>query len=618
MSDKNIYRQDNPEEKEKIRKRYEGTDGVTIIPAKPQPKLLEDTKEKRVAVYARVSTGDPRQTSSYELQKNHYQDMVSQHPGWKLAGIYADEGISGTSLQHRDAFVRMIEDCRAHKIDLILTKSVSRFARNVLDCIGYVRELAALEPPIGILFESENIYTLDRTSEMGLSFVSTLAQEESHNKSEVMNASIDMRFRRGIFLTPPLLGYDLTEEGVLVINEDEARTVRFIFYMYLYDYTCTQIADALTQLARPTKKRRTVWSAGSVLNVLQNERHCGDVLARKTWTPSYLDHKSRKNRQNRNQYYQEGHHAGIISRDDFIAVQRLIQNAKYGNRGFLPELQMIDQGALKGFVLVHPHWAGFRAQDYLMASASVTEGLKEGPKEVEITAQDGDFDYRGYEIARAQFFDVSQKLSINFTISEVSFSTSCVQKIPDILYVELLIHPYKRLLAVRPSTKENRQAIQWAKMVEGVRCGKRVSGRAFLPSIFELLGWDRTYRYRIQGIRHGNKSDTVFLFDLRETEVFIPKDQFPEKTHTTAPLVPDLGKRAAAYPANWIEGFGSDYYCHREEKKLALFGLKDNRESQGERTIFRGNGSLKTTSPEMLQREISKLIKEMKREISNE
>lgn len=222
------------DEKEKIRARYAGTDGVTLIPARLQPGLLEDMQEKRVAVYARVSTGDPRQTSSYELQKNHYQDVVNRHPGWKLAGIYADEGISGTSLQHREAFVRMIDDCREHKIDLILTKSVSRFARNVLDCIGYARELAALDPPIGILFEAENIYTLDRNSEMSLSFVSTLAQEESHNKSEVMNASIEMRFRRGIFLTPPLLGYDWDEDGALVVNEEEAKTVRLIFYMYLY------------------------------------------------------------------------------------------------------------------------------------------------------------------------------------------------------------------------------------------------------------------------------------------------------------------------------------------------------------------------------------------------
>ena len=182
-----------------------------------------------MAVYARVSTDDPRQTSSYELQKNHYQDVVNKNPNWMLVEIYADEGISGTSLQHRDAFKKMIEDCEAGKIDLIITKSVSRFARNVVDCIRYVRELSSLRPPVGVFFETEHLNTLDPKSEMILSFMSTLAQEESHTKSEIMNSSIEMRFRRGIFLTPPLLGYDQDENGDLVINPHEAKIVQLIF-----------------------------------------------------------------------------------------------------------------------------------------------------------------------------------------------------------------------------------------------------------------------------------------------------------------------------------------------------------------------------------------------------
>ena len=197
------------ERKAKIRQRYKGIsrDELEVRPAIQPASFQDDTSEKRVAVYARVSTGDPNQTSSYELQKNHYQDMVSRHPGWNLVHIYADEGISGTSLKHRDEFIKMIAACEAGQVDLIVTKSVSRFARNVLDCIGKVRELAALPKPVGVFFETENIYTLNSNSEMSLSFISTLAQEESHTKSEIMNASIEMRFSRGIFLTPELLGY---------------------------------------------------------------------------------------------------------------------------------------------------------------------------------------------------------------------------------------------------------------------------------------------------------------------------------------------------------------------------------------------------------------------------
>lgn len=242
--------------KAKIRERYKGInqDEIEVIPALPQIRLDDPNRTQRVAVYARVSTDDPNQTSSYELQRNHYQDLVNSHINWILVDIYADEGISGTSLKHRDSFIRMINDCRAGKIDLIITKSVARFARNVVDCIKHVRELAALNPPVAVFFETENIYTLNPNSEMSLSFISTLAQEESHTKSEIMNASIEMRFKRGIFLTPPLLGYDKDEDGNLVINEEEAKTVRLIFFMYLYGFSAKQIAEEMTLLKRVTKK----------------------------------------------------------------------------------------------------------------------------------------------------------------------------------------------------------------------------------------------------------------------------------------------------------------------------------------------------------------------------
>jgi Site-specific recombinases, DNA invertase Pin homologs len=342
MKDRNGQSPQADDQKSKIRERYKGVDesSLDVIPAIPREDFYHGTTEKRVAVYARVSTDDPRQTSSYELQKNHYTDLVSRRPDWNLTDIYADEGISGTSLQHRDEFLRMINDCNDGKVDLIVTKSVSRFARNIIDCIGYIRKLKSMKPPIGVFFETENIYTLDPNSEMSLSFIATLAQEESHTKSEIMNASIEMRFKRGIFLTPALLGYDQDDEGNLVINEEEAKTVRFIFFLYLYGYTSQQIADLLTKLGRQTKRGNTTWSAGSIMQILQNERHCGDVLARKTWTPNYLDHRSKKNNKDRNQYRMKNHHESIISRDDFIMVQRLIANAKYGNTSILPELHV--------------------------------------------------------------------------------------------------------------------------------------------------------------------------------------------------------------------------------------------------------------------------------------
>ena len=359
--------------KQRIRDRYRGVndDSIEVIPSMPQENIFYPKSVKRVAVYARVSTDGINQTSSYELQKNYYEDMIKARDKWELVNIYADEGISGTSLKHRDSFIKMIRDCKEGKIDLIITKNVSRFARNIVDCIGYVRELKGLSQPVGVYFESEHIYTLDDDSEMALSFLATMAQEESHTKSNTMNASIDMRFKMGIFLTPVLLGYDHDENGDLIINEKEAATVRFIFFSYLYGYSTGQIADALTDLGRETKRGNTYWSSPCIYQILTNERYCGDLIARKTFTPNYLDHKQKKNLYQKPKYRRQDHHDPIITREDFFAVQKMIRNSKYGSSGYFPELKVIKNGALAGYVTVHPKWAAFVRDDYFHVSESV-------------------------------------------------------------------------------------------------------------------------------------------------------------------------------------------------------------------------------------------------------
>ena len=611
-------------EKIKIRTRYKGKDNLDVIPAVPADNFHNNKSEKRVAVYARVSTDDPRQTSSYELQKNYYVDAIKRHPNWNLVEIYADEGISGTSLRRRDAFVKMISDCKEGKIDLIVTKSVSRFSRNVLDCIGYVRELKALKPPVAIFFETENIYTLDPDSEMGLSFISTLAQEESHNKSKSMNVSIEMRFSSGIFLTPVLLGYDHDADGNLVVNKDEAETVRLIFFMYLYGYTCRQIAESLYSLGRKTKKGNWQWSPGSVLQVLQNERHCGDILARKTWTPNYLDHKSKKNRKDRNQYRDYDHHEAIISRDDFIAVQHLISNAKYGNKGFLPELQVITEGALKGFVSINPRWAGFSTSDYIRASRSVCEEEVARPDErFEVEVQSGDFDLRGYEIARSQFFDTAMKASVTFSVNDLKFGVECIRKMNNITLVELLIHPDKHLLAVRPATDKNRNAVRWAALKETVCQSRTVSGTAFLKVFYEIYGWRFECKYRTRGIRKQNKNESVYLFDLRETEVFIPTDlMMSENDDGTLKAAKNQGyvgikpliaspKAVCAYPTEWVETFGSDYYRHAQAQEMLAFSETGEWKTQSEGRAF-NESPLRVTSGKELEIHIVRIIEDMK------
>ena len=607
------------DQKNKIRERYKGVslDELDVIPALPQEDIFAVENEQRVAVYARVSTDDPRQTSSYELQKNHYHDVISKSPNWKLVQIYADEGISGTSLQHRDQFKLMIEDCKQGKIDLIVTKSVSRFARNVVDCIGYVRELLALPHPVGVFFETERLNTFDPKSEMVLSFMATLAQEESHTKSEIMNASIEMRFRRGIFLTPILLGYDHDEDGNLVINEEEAKIVKLIFMMYLNGCTCQEIADTLTELGCVTKKGNTVWSPGSILQILQNERHCGDVLAHKTYTPNYLNHKSKKNMQNRPQYRKRNHHEAIISRDDFIAVQRLISNAKYGNKGLLPELKVIPEGVLKGFVSINPRWAGFKEDDYINASASVYNGTEQtSASSAPVEVQSGDFDLRGYEIARSQFFDSTDRITVTFSQGDIRFSCLAVRRLESTL-VELLMHPQKRILAVRTAGKECRNAMQWSKKKSGISFPRGISGTAFLPTMYSLLGWKDDCRYRITGIKRGKGNDAILLFNLTEPEIFIPNDtvsSLPESDTSVKPFTDSNRRNVRAYPPDWADTFGSNYYSHAQAQELAGFGKGMEPDISHASIIYKDN-DIQVTSKDDIERNIEQIMSDMKENI---
>jgi DNA invertase Pin-like site-specific DNA recombinase len=607
------------EQKRRIRERYKGisSDELDVIPAMPEEDFYDGNKEKRVAVYARVSTDDPRQTSSYELQKNHYEDVVSRRPDWKLVEIYADEGISGTSLKHRDAFVRMINDCKAGKIDLIVTKSVSRFARNIIDCVGCVRELKAMNPPIGVFFETENLYTLNANSEMSLSFISTLAQEESHNKSEIMNASIEMRFRRGIFLTPPLLGYDQDENGNLVVNEEEAKIVKLIFFLYLYGYSCQKIANLLTALKCKTKKGNTTWSPGVILQILTNERHCGDVLARKTYTPNYLDHKSKKNRKNRNQYKHENNHEAIISRDDFIAVQRLISNAKYKNKSILPEITVIKEGVFKGYVSINPRWAAFKVSDYMNASVSVVKEVHETEK-IEVEAKSGEFDFRGFEVVRGQFFDESNKISLIFSKKQIRASSKCVRKLRQSTLVELLVNPQTYSIVIRPTTEENRNAVKWSKKVNGKIIPNAISGAAFLPTIFKLFGWNEECNYRVIGLYKSKGTDKFLSFNIKESEVLIPREKIMTKIeerqinegNKKSQIPYGTKQNILAYPENWSRGFGSNYYYQSQADEFEHLGKK------GWKTTVKSEpykkSDLQITSGVELHNNIHKLIKELK------
>ena len=204
---------------------------VTVIPAAPVPSLFDSHKKQRVAVYCRVSTDGIQQTTSFELQRKYYLKYVRKKPEWTLVAMYSDEGISATNTTHRIGLLQMLEDARAGKFDIIVVKNLSRLSRNLMDCMNIVKELRNLEHPVGILFETENMYTLGENMDFTIQILSLVAQEESHKKSEAMNASYKQRFEQGIFMVPDLLGYDRVGVNKIAVNPEEAKTVQLIFRM---------------------------------------------------------------------------------------------------------------------------------------------------------------------------------------------------------------------------------------------------------------------------------------------------------------------------------------------------------------------------------------------------
>ena len=589
------------EQKEKIRKRYERADraNVTLIPAKPPKHPFNQDEHCRVGVYARVSTDDPNQTSSYELQKNYYEDMVKRNPNWELVDIYADEGISGTSLNHRDEFVRLINDCMEDKIDLIVTKSVSRFARNLEDCVHYVKQLTNKKPPTGILFEAEGIFTLNDNIELSLSMNATMAQEESHIKSVGMNRSIDMRFSMNIFLTPVLLGYDHDEDGNLVINKEEAKTVRLIFLMYLCGYKCKRIAEEMTRLRRLTKIGNEVWSAGSIYGILRNERHCGDVLARKTFTPNYLNHKSVKNDGDRPQYYVEDDHQPIVSREMYLLVQEKMDQAKYGFRTGTPGLRVIPSGVLKGFVQINPCWMGYEEDDYLNACQCVLSEKDYLNPIIQIKQVAGSYDFREFQVTREQFAPTTRRISASVAQQYIKFSMDAIEELPRTQYVEMLYHPLFGMLLIRPSDKNNKHAVKWSFFSKGKYRPCRIKGKAFMPILYQVMEWKDDLRYTLTGFVKEQNGTKVIVFYMEDAEMRLYEE----------------GKMTTAYKKEWKDTFG-DKYLKQLARTQAMFDPDKDWELL-QRGVIANDEKYRGVSTEDYRTEMRSLLQELEQAAIN-
>lgn len=296
---------------------------ISVIPSKPEydRSIKPQFKALRVAAYCRVSTTLEQQETSYEAQVSYYTEKIKSNPNWKLAGIYADDGKSATNTKKRDDFNAMIEDCMAGKIDMIITKSVSRFARNTVDSLQNIRKLK--EKNIAVFFEKEGVNTLESTGELLITILSSQAQEESRNLSENTRWGLVRRFENGIVSVNhnKFLGYTKDKNGELVIVPEEAELVRRIFRLYLEGNSIIQITRILESEGIKTVTGRTKWCPGVIDKMLSNEKYMGDVLQQKTYTIDFLTKKRVKNNGIVPQYYIEDDHEAIIPKELYYQVQ---------------------------------------------------------------------------------------------------------------------------------------------------------------------------------------------------------------------------------------------------------------------------------------------------------
>lgn len=292
---------------------------------KPQEKrALNILKTVRVAVYARVSTDQEIQLHSLEEQMKGFKAKIAEHPGWMLVDIYADEGITGTSVKKRKAFLRMIDDCEAGKIDYIMTKSISRFARNTVECLSYVRHLQSIG--VQLYFEKEGIDTATAASELLLTVMAAFAQEESRSISENLKWGIRKRFEEGKTRWTPIYGYRKTKSGEIVIDPDEAIIVRLIFEMYQHGISVPDILEELERMEVPSARGKKKWNTTMVKYLLQNEKYIGDVRLQKWVSVDHISHKSVQNDSTViPSFYVKNHHAPIVDRHTYQQVQRIME-----------------------------------------------------------------------------------------------------------------------------------------------------------------------------------------------------------------------------------------------------------------------------------------------------
>lgn len=510
---------------------------VTIYPAVP-PEILRASRSHKIrtAAYVRVSTDSAAQEGSLLLQKQYYDSYIKNNPKYEFVAIYEDDGITATSVEKRKGFLRMIADCEAGKIDLILTKSISRFARNLGDLLHYINILNAINPPVEIYFEADRMSTFGTSGETLITLLGLLAQEESRIKSEAVTWAVDNLFAQGKYYAFPVLGYDKKKgrDNPLTINEEEAKTVRLCYALTAKGYSFSDIAKIMNILNLKSKLGNVCWTVNGVKALLSNEKYAGDIRARKTITKSYKTHKSKKNEGEKPQYYHKKHHEPIVPPLAYDVALRIIKNRR-GNVNGLPYLKAVSEGVLKGFITVNKNVRGYILNDYIKVSNSVYE--EDETSEINILADKASiFDLRTYDIVSSFSLHDRAKPSCSIKNGKIFFNRACYKSLGT-EKAELLFHPSKAILVLRSSVKKLSH-----KCINDIHITKPVYLSQFVPVALESAGLNSEYRYRIYGTKRTRNEEKIILFDLLNTEIIPPK------------------KDVYILPDKYAEHYGNGYY----------------------------------------------------------
>ena len=446
--------------------------------------------------------------SSIENQTKYYTEKVEKTPNWNMYRIYSDEGKSGTSTKRREEFKQMINEAKMGRFDIILCASVSRFARNVSTCIEEVRQLKISNPnhPVGVYFETENIYTLDPESSQALSIHAMLAEWESDNKSRRMKLSYDQRICTGQYPVLDLLGYRHTADGDLVIEEDEAKTVRLIFLAYICGYSCQEIAEMLTEKKRKTLKGRTDWNASMVRSIMQNERRWGDLHARKTIVLDYAEKKIVKNNRIRDAAYVPSHHQGIVT-PNIAKAAKYVNASGVSLTGGVPDVLVIPSGTLKGFISIQPVWTGI--DNPSLDSICLSVYTKSEAEEFNNAISKYMDNEKGYFTPSSSCFISRSTPYITLTNKYLHFSKQLLNRFEHYEYFEVLFHPLKRIFAIRSCRNHCSNAI----FVKGAT----LNSKGFMNVIFERMGWNPKLVHRLNGVTKRRGSETIVFFAREET-----------------------------------------------------------------------------------------------------